>query len=85
MSQRVRRVAYYGPLAITYDCAESVVDGEVDRDVLDIAFVPNDWLEKRGRVRDPDALLSEALRAIQQALNISVDELIENAPSREET
>lgn len=81
---RVRRVAYYGPLAITYDCAETVADGEVDRDVLEIAFIPNAWQGELGRVRDPDVLLNQALVAIQQALNISVDELIENAPSRED-
>lgn len=82
---RVRRVAYYGPLAITYDCAETAADGEVDRDVLEIAFIPNAWEAGRGRVGDADGLMNEALRAIQQALNISVDELIENAPCREET
>ncbi len=82
--ERVRRVAYYGPLAITYDCADSVVDGEVDRDVLEIAFVPNDWQGCQGRVRDPDVLMNEALVAIQQALNISVDELIDQAPTRED-
>ncbi len=80
---RVRRVAYYGPLAITYDCQDSAVDGEVDRDVLDIAFVPDDWAEGRPRVKDADLLLNQALAALQDALHLDADELIENAPRRE--
>ncbi|GAA5150045.1 hypothetical protein GCM10023213_48500 [Prosthecobacter algae] len=82
---RVRRVAYYGPLAITYDCEDSPVDGECDRDVLGIAFVPNDWTEGRPRIQNADLLLNQALGALQAALGITADELIENAPQREET
>ena len=81
---RVRRVAYYGPLAITYDCEDSPTDGESERDVLDIAFVPNDWANGHAGVKNPDQLLHQALSAIQAALHISADELIENAPQREE-
>ena len=81
---RVRRVAYYGPLAITYDCHDSPVDGEVDRDVLDIAFVPNAWAGGEPHVEEPDKLVNETLEALQEALSITLDELIENAPRREE-
>ncbi|TDU64078.1 hypothetical protein EI77_04262 [Prosthecobacter fusiformis] len=81
---RVRRVAYYGPLAITYDCHDSPTDGETDRDVLDIAFVPNDRTAGRPGIHNPDLLLHQALEALQTALHITADELIENAPSREE-
>lgn len=81
---RVRRVAYYGPLAITYDCEDSGVDGETGRDVLGIAFVPNDWAEGCPGIKNADLLLNQALSAIQAALSISADELIENAPHREE-
>ena len=81
---RVRRVAYYGPLAITYDCEDDPTDGESGRDVLDIAFVPNDWTDGWPKVKNPDQLLHQALAALQAALRITADELIENAPQRED-
>jgi hypothetical protein len=84
MRGRVRRVAYYGPLAITYDCEDNPTDGESERDLLEVAFVPNDWTDGWPKVKNADQLLEQALAAIQAALHISADELIENAPRRED-
>lgn len=79
---RVRRVAFYGPLAITYDCQDSALDGETDRDVLEVAFVPETEGGDTRRMRPADRLLVLALDALRQALHISYDELIDNAPHR---
>lgn len=80
---RSRRIAYYGPVALTYDCTESAREGEEDRDLLDIAFVPNDWTDGWPKVKNPDRLLHQALEALQAALHITTDELLDAAPRRE--
>lgn len=79
---RVRRVAFYGPLAITYDCQDSALDGETDRDVLEVAFVPEAGGGEGRRMRAADRLLGVALEVLCETLHLSYDELIDNAPRR---
>lgn len=81
--KRIRRVARYGPMEIVYDCELTAADGETNRDVIRVSFTPDDW-SGPGRVKDPDKALNAALDAIQAALGITFDELIESAPKRED-
>lgn len=81
---RVRRIAYYGPVALTYDCTDTAQDGEEDRDLLQVAFVPDDWTDGWPKVKNADRLLHQALQAFQSALHISMDELLDSAPRRED-
>lgn len=96
---RICRRASYGPLVILYDCHESLADGECDRDVLKVTLEmpPHGaaW-DKPARVRQAarhrcrqrqhqaDALAQAALAALQKALRLTLDELIENAPVHED-
>lgn len=94
---RICRRASYGPLVILYDCHESLADGECDRDVLKVTLeMPPQGAarDKAARVRQAarlrcrqhqaDALAQEALSALQKALQLTLDELIENAPVHED-
>lgn len=95
--RRVCRRVRYGPLVILYDCQDSAVNGECNRDVLKVSLdLPLPERVAAGRLkvglrnrrreqqRRADALAGEALEALQKALRISLDELIENAPLHED-